>query len=247
MERTGRGGYQVGLRLWEVGALAPRGHGLRETAMPFLEDLYEATRQNVQLAVLDGTEVVYVERIASRHAVAVVTRPGSRLPLHATGVGLVLLAFSDPALQERVLATPLRRFTPKTIARRPSCPGARRDPPAPGRGQRRADHPGRAVRGGADRRPGRDGERRAVGGGARRAPGPGVRAGGVGGRPGHLPGTGLAARARGPARPAVRTGRVAGSGPSDLGGAPGGAVRSDLDPFSDGFLTESLRRARRPA
>jgi DNA-binding IclR family transcriptional regulator len=115
LERTGRGGYQVGLRLWEVGALAPRGHGLREAAMPFLEDLYEATRQNVQLAVLDGTEVVYVERIASRHAVAVITRPGSRLPLHATGVGLVLLAFADPALQERVLAAPMRRFTPKTI------------------------------------------------------------------------------------------------------------------------------------
>ncbi|HEY0575671.1 MAG TPA: IclR family transcriptional regulator [Pseudonocardia sp.] len=115
LERTERGSYQVGLRLWEVGALAPRGHGLREIAMPFLEDLYEATRQNVQLAVLDGMEVVYVERIATRNAVAVVTRVGTRLPLHATGVGLVLLAFSDAAFQERVLAAPMRRFTEKTM------------------------------------------------------------------------------------------------------------------------------------
>jgi DNA-binding IclR family transcriptional regulator len=115
LERTDRGTYQVGLRLWEIGALAPRGHGLREIAMPFLEDLYEATRQNVQLAVLDGMEVVYVERIASRTSVAVVTRAGSRLPLHATGVGLVLLAYSDTAFQERVLAAPMRRFTDKTI------------------------------------------------------------------------------------------------------------------------------------
>jgi DNA-binding IclR family transcriptional regulator len=115
LERADHGGYQVGLRLWEVGALAPRGHGLREIALPFLEDLYEATRQNVQLGVVDGTEVVYVERIAARTAVAVITRAGSRMPLHATGVGLVLLAFADVAFQERILAAPMRRFTEKTI------------------------------------------------------------------------------------------------------------------------------------
>jgi DNA-binding IclR family transcriptional regulator len=115
LERADHGGYQVGLRLWEVGALAPRGHGLREIALPFLEDLYEATRQNVQLGVVDGTDVVYVERIAARTAVAVITRAGSRMPLHATGVGLVLLAFADVAFQERILAAPMRRFTEKTI------------------------------------------------------------------------------------------------------------------------------------
>jgi DNA-binding IclR family transcriptional regulator len=115
LERADHGGYQVGLRLWEVGALAPRGHGLREIALPFLEDLYEATRQNVQLGVVDGTDVVYLERIAARTAVAVITRAGSRMPLHATGVGLVLLAFADVAFQERILAAPMRRFTEKTI------------------------------------------------------------------------------------------------------------------------------------
>nr|WP_252435519.1 IclR family transcriptional regulator [Pseudonocardia humida] len=109
------GCYRIGLRLWEVGALAPRGLGLRETAMPFLEDLYEVTRQNVQLAVLDGTDAVYVERISGRGAVNVITRVGGRLPLHATGVGLVLLAHARPDLQEQVLAGPLRRYTPKTI------------------------------------------------------------------------------------------------------------------------------------
>ncbi|MBO0849403.1 MAG: IclR family transcriptional regulator [Pseudonocardia sp.] len=114
LEQTERG-YQVGLRLWEIGALAPRGHGLREIAMPFLEDLHEATRQNVQLAVVDGNDAVYVERLSSRHAVGIITRVGGRLPLHATGVGLVLLAFSEPEFQERVLAAPMRRFTEKTI------------------------------------------------------------------------------------------------------------------------------------
>lgn len=115
LERGDDGLYRIGLRLWEVGALAPRSLGLRESAMPFLEDLYEVTRQNVQLAVLDGTEVVYVERLSARGAVDVVTRVGSRLPLHATGVGLVLLAHGPPDLQERVLARPLHRYTERTM------------------------------------------------------------------------------------------------------------------------------------
>lgn len=52
--RDETGAYRVGLWLWEVASLAPHGAELRESAMPFLEDLYEATHQNVQLAVLDG-------------------------------------------------------------------------------------------------------------------------------------------------------------------------------------------------
>lgn len=115
LERDADGRYRIGLRLWELGALAPRGVGLREAAMPFLEDLYEATHENVQLAVLEGTEALYVERISGRDAVNTVTRIGGRLPLHATGVGLVLLAHAEPALQEEILAGPLRRFTDKTI------------------------------------------------------------------------------------------------------------------------------------
>jgi DNA-binding IclR family transcriptional regulator len=122
LERDDDGGYRIGLRLWEVGSLAPRSIGLREAALPFLEDLYEATHENVQLAVLDGTEAVYVERISGRHAVHVVTRPGSRLPVHATAVGLVLLAHAGPERVEEVLAGPLTRYTPHTV----TDPGALR-------------------------------------------------------------------------------------------------------------------------
>ncbi|MFI0449947.1 IclR family transcriptional regulator [Actinomadura sp. 6N118] len=115
VERDEHGMYRIGLRLWEVAALAPRGFGLREAAMPYLEDLYEATHQNVQLAVLDGLEVVYVERIAGRDAVHVFTRVGGRWPAHATGVGLALLAHADTELQERAIGGPLRRYTANTI------------------------------------------------------------------------------------------------------------------------------------
>ena len=69
----------------------------------------------MQLAVLDGAEVVYLERLSGRGAVNVISRVGGRLPLHATGVGLVLLAHADAELQEQVLAAPLKRYTAKTM------------------------------------------------------------------------------------------------------------------------------------
>ena len=115
LERGGHGRFRIGLRLWEVGSLAPRGLGLRELAMPTLEDLYEITHENVQLAVREGLELVFVERIAGRHAVPVLTRVGGRFALHATGVGLVLLAHAPAAVQEDLLASPLDRYTEKTI------------------------------------------------------------------------------------------------------------------------------------
>lgn len=115
LERGTDGRYRIGLRLWEVASLAPRGLGLREAAMPFLEDLYEVTHENVQLAVREGLEAVFVERIAGRHAVPVLTRVGGRFALHATGVGLVLLAYAPAEVQEEVLSAPLEEFTDKTI------------------------------------------------------------------------------------------------------------------------------------
>ena len=115
LERDDSGVYHVGLRLWEVAALAPRGLALRQLALPYLEDLYEATHENVQLAVRDGGEVVYIEWISGRSAVGVHIRVGARWPLHATGVGLALLAHSEADLQEEYCAGPLASFTPYTI------------------------------------------------------------------------------------------------------------------------------------
>ena len=115
LERDADGCYRIGLRLWEIASLAPRGMALREVALPFLEDLSQVTRENVQLAVREGTEVVFVERIAGSGAVPVLTRVGGRFALTATGVGLVLLAHAPPDLQEEVLAAPVERFTAHTV------------------------------------------------------------------------------------------------------------------------------------
>ena len=115
LERDDTGSYRIGLRLWELGALAPRGQGLRERALPFLEDLSQITRENVQLAVREGTEVVFVERIGGSGAVPVLTRVGGRFALTATGVGLVLLAHAPTDVQEDVLGGRIERFTERTV------------------------------------------------------------------------------------------------------------------------------------
>ena len=119
LERDLDGRYQVGLRLWQLASLAPRSVGLREHALPFLEDLYEATHQHAQLAVLEGAEPVCLERISGHDAVPLISRVGGRLPVHASGVGLILLAHSSHEMQEAVLGRPLSRFTEHTV-----CDGA---------------------------------------------------------------------------------------------------------------------------
>ncbi|GLI26947.1 transcriptional regulator [Agromyces rhizosphaerae] len=96
LERQPSGGYMIGLRMLEYAALAPRGHGLRAIALPYMEELHRATRQHVQLAVREKDEAVIIERLSAKDAGAVLYYPGGRAPLHGTGVGLVLLAHSRP-------------------------------------------------------------------------------------------------------------------------------------------------------
>ncbi|WP_416971200.1 IclR family transcriptional regulator [Streptomyces sp. 4F14] len=115
LERDESGAYHVGLRLWEIAALSPRGLALRQIALPYLEDLYEATHENVQLAVRDGHDVVYTEWLSGRSSVGVHIRVGARWPLHVTGVGLVLLAHGDVGLQEAYCAGELKAFTGHTV------------------------------------------------------------------------------------------------------------------------------------
>ena len=109
------GRYAVGPRLWDLGLLAPLQTGLRQVASPFLHDVYAATLATVHLAVRDGHEVLYLERLAGRSSVPIVSTVGSRLPLHCTGVGKVLLAFAPEVTQRAVIAAPLRRVTRHTV------------------------------------------------------------------------------------------------------------------------------------
>ncbi|TXS33579.1 IclR family transcriptional regulator, partial [Streptomyces sp. ms191] len=115
LERGEDGSWHVGLRLWEIASGCPRTQILRDVALPFMQDLYEATHENVQLAVREGAELVFVERIAGHRSVELVTEVGSRFPIGSTGMGRVLLAHAPPDIQEEVLASPLRAWTPHTV------------------------------------------------------------------------------------------------------------------------------------
>jgi DNA-binding IclR family transcriptional regulator len=122
LARRADGSYVVGRRLWDLGVLAPAATDLREAAAPFLHDIHAATRATVHLAVRDGTKVLYLDRVSGSASVPVVSRVGGRLPLHATGVGKVLLAHAPPDVQAFVLSR-LERVTPYTI----TGPGQLRD------------------------------------------------------------------------------------------------------------------------
>lgn len=112
--RQADGGYVVGRRIWDLGLLAPVQSGLRQVASPFLHDLYGATLATVHLAVRDGSEVLYLDRLAGHVSVPVVSQIGSRLPLHATGVGKVLLAHAPEDVRRHVF-NHLTRITPYTV------------------------------------------------------------------------------------------------------------------------------------
>ncbi len=114
LARTPDGEYMIGRRIWDLGLLAQVQTGLRRQASPYLHDLYGATLATVHLAVPDGPEVLYLERLAGHASVPIVSTVGSRLPMHATGVGKVLLAHAPAAVQHAVLAD-LTRITPYTI------------------------------------------------------------------------------------------------------------------------------------
>lgn len=115
LEREEGGTYRIGVRLWEIGSLAPIRGGLRELAMPFMEDLYEATHENIQLAVRTGLEAMILEKISGRESVRILTRVGGRLPLHATGVGKVLLAHAPAGVFEAVIGSGLAKMATRTI------------------------------------------------------------------------------------------------------------------------------------
>lgn len=106
---------RAGLRLWELGVRASPALGLREAAMPFMEDLHSVVRHHCQLGVLQDGEVLFVERLSAPGAVVNITEIAGRLPLHASSAGLVLLAHAPADLQERVLSGSLDRYTAHTI------------------------------------------------------------------------------------------------------------------------------------
>lgn len=107
------GGYRIGMRMFELGTLAIDGNRLHEAAFPHLQALALKTGLAAQLAILDGTEVVYLERIVVG-PIRVPTRRGGRKPAYCTALGKAMAAY-DPDAMHAVLSAPMPGKTPKTI------------------------------------------------------------------------------------------------------------------------------------
>lgn len=109
--------YRLGIRLFELGQIFElQRFRLREVALPFMEDLYEATHEIVNLAVLDDFEMVYIEKISGHRRVPIETRLGCRMPAHCTALGKAVLAFADADVIEGLIASGLPKRTPHSIA-----------------------------------------------------------------------------------------------------------------------------------
>jgi len=105
--------YCLGTRLFELGNRVSycRPRSLRDTALPYLGDLYELTHETVHLAVLDGTDVLYLEKLFGHHQVKAPSTVGGRVPAYCSAIGKALLAWSEP---DRVAATLSRGLLPRT-------------------------------------------------------------------------------------------------------------------------------------
>ncbi|HWC78492.1 MAG TPA: IclR family transcriptional regulator [Pseudonocardiaceae bacterium] len=114
LERT-EGGYRLGMALFELGQRVPRRRDLRDTALPYLEDLYEATHENIHLAVRDGRHTLFLEKVSGHRSTPIMSGVGGRMPVHCTATGKVFLALGPPDYFRTIVSGGLARCTPRTI------------------------------------------------------------------------------------------------------------------------------------
>lgn len=110
----GEGGYRLGLGLFELGQRVPY-RRLCETALPYLEEMYEATHENVHLAVAEGTDALFLEKLSGHRSMRISSHAGGRLPAYCTATGKALLAYGAGRGLSAVISKGLQRHTPRTI------------------------------------------------------------------------------------------------------------------------------------
>src|SRR5215204_4695231 len=117
------GKYRLGIALFRLGALVRRRMDISSQGRPFLYALREKTDETVHLAILDGTEIMYVYDLESSQAIRMRSDLGGRKPAYCTAEGQAILAFEPPDVVEQVIARGLSARTPQTIT---SADGLRR-------------------------------------------------------------------------------------------------------------------------
>lgn len=113
------GRYMITSKMWQIGVRAFQRIDIRNLARPFLEQLSRQTNEPAVLAIVEGTEVVIVDRCASSQAVQTVSQVGSRTPIHCSSLGKAFLMV-DTENKLATLPRPLQGFTSKTIVSIPA-------------------------------------------------------------------------------------------------------------------------------
>src|SRR5262245_11544922 len=109
------GKYRLGVALFRLGALVRRRMDVSNEARPYLYDLREKVNESVHLAILDGTEIMYVYNLESTHAIRMRSDIGVRKPAYCTAEGQAILAFAPAEVVDQVVEAGLEPRTPKTI------------------------------------------------------------------------------------------------------------------------------------
>lgn len=109
---TGR--YELTVKLWELGAKVFQRLDLRREALPYMKLLADETQETVHLSILDGTDVLYVEKIDSPQPVRAYTTVGGRAPAQCVATGKAMLAWAPEEVIAQV-AEQLQRCTPRSI------------------------------------------------------------------------------------------------------------------------------------
>jgi IclR family acetate operon transcriptional repressor len=107
--------YRLGFGLIRLAGAAMASMDLVRIARPMLEDLADRTRETVNLGVLSGDAVVYIDQVTGTRSIVAVSWVGRRTPLHCTSNGKILLANVGDAERARLLAKPLVRETRSTV------------------------------------------------------------------------------------------------------------------------------------
>jgi IclR family pca regulon transcriptional regulator len=120
--------YRLGMRVLDLGFSAINSMELREIAAPHLQELSDKTGHTVNMAILDHSDIVYIDRVRSprpgQSQIDLNLHVGARLPAYCTSMGKVMLAYlPEPALREVLEATDLVQRGPNTLTQRETLIG----------------------------------------------------------------------------------------------------------------------------
>jgi DNA-binding IclR family transcriptional regulator len=107
--------YRLGVRLWELGQLVNGDLQIRKVALPLMQTLRDRYNETVNLGVLDGKEVVYVEMVESRLSLRMHAQLGGKDPVYSTALGKAIIAFLPEDEWENHLPKQLKARTPHTL------------------------------------------------------------------------------------------------------------------------------------